>query len=107
MVNYDPNILQQHADELYKQAKSVVFGTALSYAIRTAVVVGIIMLVLYNALPVGYDRGDQSNWVVALAVVTIFAVALGIAAGRRKAFQLVLQAQQVLCQRQIELNTRH
>lgn len=53
MVSYDPDILQQHAEELYKQTKYIVFGTACNYAIRTAVVIGIIMLVLYNALPVG------------------------------------------------------
>ena len=36
----------------------------------------------------------------------VFAMVAGIAAGRAKAFDLKLEAQKVLCQRQVELNTR-
>jgi hypothetical protein len=40
-----------------------------------------------------------------VGVVTLLAIAAGVSAGRTKAFQLKLQAQQILCQRQIEANT--
>ena len=50
---------------------------------------------------------DSANaGVVLVLFLTLIGIAVGADAGRRKAFMLKLQAQQILCQRQTELNTR-
>lgn len=38
--------------------------------------------------------------------LTLIGIAVGVDAVRRKSFHLKLEAQQILCQRQIEINTR-
>jgi hypothetical protein len=41
------------------------------------------------------------------AIFCAIGISAGVDAGRRKAFELKLKAQQILCQVQIEQNTRH
>jgi F0F1-type ATP synthase assembly protein I len=50
------------------------------------------------------DAGNQG--VLVVLVLTLVGIIAGVDAGRRKAFYLKLQAQQILCQRQTEINTR-
>jgi hypothetical protein len=49
---------------------------------------------------------DANSGVVVVLFLTVLGILAGIGAGRRKAFMLKLQAQQLLCQRQTEINTR-
>jgi hypothetical protein len=102
---YDENILQQYADALYREAQSIVVKTAATCGfvvfIASALVVGGFALTQQG------PTGDTS--VLEMAVVVILTAAgaiVGVMIGRQKAFRLKLQAQQVLCQRQIEMNTR-
>ncbi len=102
-TQYDSQILQDYADQLYKQAQSVVTSTAAKYGfvmfVASAVGIGVLSTVSQGALtfPVG---------IVIIGVLTAVAVAAGVGAGRLKAFNLKLEAQRILCQRQIEQNTR-
>ncbi len=96
---YDAEILQQQADALYSQARAVVFVTVTKYVAVTIVVVFIALTFLSKAnpeLPVG----------VLSILSALIAAGLGVSAGRAKALHLKLEAQTLLCQRQIELNTR-
>lgn len=107
MTQYDESILQQYADALYDQARWIVIQTALQYA-GIAFIIAVIVIGVVSALgPQIGVRGDQSSGETVLTViVTAIGLGIGISHGRRKAFRLKLQAQQILCQRQIELNTR-
>lgn len=88
MVQYDPKIIQQAADGLYAQARSITL---------TALVAGAAI----GALG-GYAIGKEFGALVA-GVVGAFA---GVAIARQRAFVLQLQAQTALCQMEIERNTR-
>lgn len=96
---YDAAILQQQADELYRQARAIVFVTVVKYVASIVVVVLIALTFLsktYPDLPVGL-----------LSILSaLFAAGAGVSAGRDKALHLKLEAQTLLCQMQIELNTR-
>jgi hypothetical protein len=93
---YDPEILQQFADDLYNRAKWIVITTALTYA-----VVGFIAGAGVSSM---LKASDLS--LVYTLVATAIAGASGARAGQVKAFTLKLEAQTALCQRQVELNTR-
>jgi hypothetical protein len=77
---YDPSILQRYADILYSQAKSIIAWTALKYG------------VILGAL----------GWLVVSLGSPLVRVGIDISAANGTK----LQAQPILCQRQIELNTR-
>lgn len=94
MVSYDAAVIQEFADTLYSDAKTIavrftlfgfVFGIGIGYAIA-------------NGL--GID-GTKTGMVVAVA-----GGVLGYMHGQTKAFALRLQAQQALCQVEVEKNTR-
>ncbi len=105
MTTYDENILQKYADDLYRQAKWIVVWTAVRYGGATFLV-----SLFLDFIAVGLQKqvnADAANTgVTLLLVLTFVGIVAGIDAGRRKAFHLKLQAQQILCQRQIEINTR-
>ena len=110
-TEYDANILQVYADDLYIQARFIVFTTALRYGLMTLFFLGLISGVAIEifvlSMPPRYPSSAlQIQAVWAIAVTTLIATAVGIGEGRRKAFRLKLEAQQLLCQRQVELNTR-
>jgi hypothetical protein len=104
VTTYDEDVLQQYADTLYRQAKGIVLWTALRY--------GFVVLVVALVLGIAADSQGQvpSNKEPLLygsvVIFTVLGGIAGVAAGRRKAFHLKFQAQQTLCQRQIEMNTR-
>jgi hypothetical protein len=102
-AKYDPQILQEYADALYRQASWVVVSSALQYG---CVFLVISLIVLGLGLPAVKLplAGLHTNSLVVAA--TILGAGMGYLAGRRKAFDLKLEAQQTLCQRAIELNTR-
>lgn len=101
-TQYDPNILQQFADSLYSQAKWLVFMTASRYGLGTYLIFLVGLIAIGNIHP-----PVEMNTVWGLPVIpALIGTALGISVGRSKAFNLKLKAQQILCQVQIEQNTR-
>ncbi|MBN1954346.1 MAG: hypothetical protein JW900_04760 [Anaerolineae bacterium] len=108
MVEYDPRIIQQFADRLYRKA-------------TTAIVLSTILGVLFGGaggftlgLSTGALLAQDSSSVLSGAVVglvgglvgaVLFAL-MGFLGGRERAFRLRLQAQTALCQLKIEENTR-
>ena len=87
-IRYDPLILQKFADRLYSQADSVV------------------ILCVILGVAIGGIGGFQIGGGIGAVVGLLIFGALGFAIGLSIAFQLKLRAQSVLCQKQIEENTR-
>ena len=105
MTTYDENVLQQYADDLYRQAKGIIFWTAVRYGLAVFLVSVILsMAVAASQKQVSTDAANSG--VILVMFLTVVGIAVGVDAGRRKAFMLKLQAQQILCQRQTEMNTR-
>lgn len=96
---YNAEVLQQQADELYREARDVVVLTVAKYVVVTLVVVFVVLALLSKMNP-QFPMGGP------LALSALVAAGLGISNGRSKSFHLKLEAQKLLCQRQIELNTR-
>lgn len=100
-TRYDAAILQQYADDLYAQARWVIVRMALIYGLVTFGVASIIANT--NTL----FRSNVSFTIQpGVLLIALIAAAVGVAVGRTKAFKLKLEAQTLLCQCQIELNTR-
>jgi hypothetical protein len=97
-THYDPNGLLQFADELYQKAKSVVTDTAIYYG----VIAFFASFFFFGRLPL---RGPF-GWAVLLLGFSSLGVLTGVSVGKKKALAMKLQAQQILCQLQIEANTR-
>ena len=87
MVQYDAQVIQEFADSLYSRADAIIAGYA---------VVGGVLGLLAGAVMGGGAM---------LIIVGAVGGAIGYATGVQKAFLLKLQAQQALCQAQIERNT--
>jgi hypothetical protein len=104
VTTYDENILQQYADSLYRQAKWIVFFTAARYGVAVFLVASVLGALIDLQKRVGVDAANTG--VIWLLGLTIIGIGVGVDDGRRKAFNLKLQAQQLLCQRQTEINTR-
>ncbi len=98
-MKYDAAIIETFARGLYRRASRIVLRYALSFALAGF---GISQIVYYF-LPgrVAANLG----WYIVAAITAIFTL-IGAAVGNEKAFNLRLQAQLVLCQVQIERNTR-
>lgn len=100
---YDPEILQKYADTLYSQARSLAGWTALRYAFVLGVIGWFAVAFINSAIRLRFDFASlNAAGLIAAGVGAL----IGYEIGKAKAFALMLQAQQVLCQRQIELNTR-
>jgi hypothetical protein len=110
MTAYDEKILQEYADSLYREAKRIVFRTASIFGcvafLISAVLAGVFSL-FEPQMGVRPDTALSSIETLIVILLTVAGTLAGVAIGRQKAFRLKLQAQQTLCQRQIELNTRH
>lgn len=105
VTTYDENVLQQYADDLYRQAKGITFWTAAKYGLGVLVVSFVSRLVVASSQK--HINTDSANSGVTLVLfVSVLGIAVGVDPGRRKAFMLKLQAQQMLCHGQTELNTR-
>lgn len=91
-VQYQPAVIAEFASKLYSEASSLVIKWALMIGVVGAVIGGF----------VGAGKGGGMVPLIAGLVGALF----GASYGREKAFTLRLQAQQALCQLQIEQNTR-
>jgi hypothetical protein len=118
---YDAEILQQFADDLYERAEEfdraarwITFWTAARYTVG-AFVPSIVLMGVASKLPfaggdIWFSTGAGPMLLtIIVGIALIFGVSKGRARGealREKSFMLRLQAQRTLCQRQIEINTR-
>jgi len=99
MVQYDEKIIETFAEELYREADSLLKKSTVKWAF-TGIVAGAI------------GGGAMGNWVepsaalVGAVFVGVAAGAMGYSVAKRRLFSLKLQAQTALCQAQIERNTR-
>lgn len=101
-TTYNGSILDQYAEDLYQQANSIVWMTALKYGLVSCVGSIALCFMQQAARPGAMSDGVM---IMVVLVATLIGGVAGKAAGERLAFELRLKAQQVLCQRQIELNT--
>lgn len=100
MAKYDSGILQDYADSLYRKAAWVTFWCGIVGAIIGVVIALILAYGVFSA-----QSADSSN-TAASVVFGIVGALIGVAIGQRRSFEYRLQAQTVLCQMQIEYNTR-
>lgn len=91
-VIYDPVVIQEMADSLYRQAATIV----LLYTLILSVFCGVGCAVLLS-VAVGTEA-----LVPAMGLGCILGALLGYAIGRDRSFHLRVQAQTALCQRNIE-----
>jgi hypothetical protein len=97
-TQYDPGILETFADVLYSRARWIAISTAIVYALAAGLVSYLVFAAIPRLLP-------TDSALLVMCVIALISFFVGLEAGNKKAFNLRLQAQQVLCQRQIELNT--
>ena len=95
MAVYDANIIQQFVDRLYRKAQIAV-------ALYTSIGAVIGFIVIF--VPITYF-GFSSGYVEGTGGATLLGM-LGFWLGRERTFKLKLRAQLILCQTQIEKNTR-
>jgi len=106
MPVYNPDVLQQYANRLYSRANGIMVAfTLLSLGIG-GIGGGVLGLASSGDLSAAAPNFDSNMVPILLAVGAFAGVVVGFILGSGKAFTLKLQAQQALCQRQIELNTR-
>ena len=101
-TQYDPRVLQEYADDLYTQAKWIIFGTALRYFL-VALVLSITCAAILLYVQPRLENSGAAVWII--GIFSVIGIAAGVDAGKKKAFELKLKAQQILCQVQIEQNT--
>ena len=99
MAQYDEKIIETFADELYKEAASIVMKMTLKWTFFG---------VLAGAIGGGaMGKWEDSSYTLFGAVLAgTLAGFVAYSAAKRLVFTLKLQAQTALCQAQIEKNTR-
>ena len=88
MATYDPKIINEFADRLYKRAQSIIINYS---------VIGLFL---------GGMCGFITKEKIAMIIFALAGLIVGFLMGREKAFTLKLQAQTALCQVQIEKNSQ-
>ncbi len=94
---YDPNVIRQFADRLYRQAATITVIYTLIGLLAGAVIYAALGSALRGRADVGY---------VLLVLIMAGTGIVGFIIGRNRAFLLKLQAQTALCQVAIEENVR-
>lgn len=95
MAEYDPKVIQDYAEGLYKQSKSV---TTCYFFI------GIFAAILIFSKISEILMGEFDFLIIAIGV--FLGSVMGLFAGRNRAFEMQLEAQQALCQVEIQENTK-
>lgn len=90
---YDPNVLQQLAERLESQARSVIALNVLGGFVVGLGLAGTLM----------YAKPDFQ---IPAALLVVLCLIVGLSRGRAKAFMFRVEAQKTLCQMKIEENTR-
>ena len=96
MVEYDPQVIQDYADGLYKQSKSI---TTCYFFI------GIFAAIIIFSKISEILMGEFDFLIVAIGV--FIGGVMGLFAGKNRSMEMQLEAQQALCQVQIQKNTKH
>ena len=94
MVEYDEKVIQNYATNLYRQSKSIATCYFFSGVFLSIIIFSRISDIL---------KGEFDFLIVAIGV--FIGGIIGIFAGRNRAFEMKLQAQQALCQAKIQENT--
>lgn len=97
MVGYEARIIESFAEALYAEAKAVVIRHAVLSALAGSALL---------AAPVVAGGARGGTPILSGVIGALLGLAVGVSSGRTKACGLRLQAQQALCQLQIEKNTR-
>lgn len=105
-ATYDSSIMQASADDLYKQANSIVRSTVLKYVVVTFFFGGFLLLIGAAAAKMNTSGSDFNGLILVLLIATVAAGFLGYSNGRIRAFHLRLEAQKILWHIQMEMNTR-
>ncbi len=94
-MKYASKIIYEFADKLESQARQ---------AVATSTIFGVLVGLLLAGIAYNLIHGRADGWIFGLLMV--IPTFMGYQNGRRKAFQLRLEAQRALCLVQIEENTR-
>jgi hypothetical protein len=100
-MNYDANILRQFATELYERAEAIIQTYIILYAGAGLLLLGFVGNYL--------ERGSTGSFIGTSigGVIGMFTgVVIGQYIGTNKTFLLKVRTQEILCQAQIEENTR-
>lgn len=99
-VQYDPSIIVEFAEQLYKQARRVIFF----YSFLGFVISAFIAIVVTALASSTYVVGGLQ--LASVCLVIFIGTLIGSMIGRSRAFRLKLEAQIALCDVEIEKNTR-
>lgn len=102
MAQYNADIIRKFASKLYTRANLIVIFYALIGALAGVALGELTWITFKSHLAVEHRISEQE----ASTIGGLFCMLLGAAYGQARAFWLRLQAQQALCQVQIEENTR-
>jgi len=115
MPDYEPQLIEEFANRLYKQAKDVISRAVVGgvvvrgfFGLLVGLGIGCAQVVLVGQKPAD-PESSQTILTFAVVVGVILALVGGISgyySGKEKSFELRLKAQQALCQLHIEKNTR-
>ena len=94
MTNYDPVVIQEFAEKMYKRANSIIVSATL-----LGILLGVGLGAYFGRFIFGYSQ-------LLPVVGLIFGGIIGYVIGANRSFVLKLQAQTALCQMKIEQNTR-
>ncbi|MFP4472764.1 MAG: hypothetical protein ACLFPX_02695 [Candidatus Omnitrophota bacterium] len=95
MAKYEPKFIHDYADGLYKEAKSVV-----TCHFFIGMFAGMLVFLKVAEIAVGgFDF-------LIVAIGTFIGAVMGYNSGRGRSYEMQLEAQQALCQLNLEQNTR-
>jgi hypothetical protein len=97
---YDPDVLEEHAQRLYRRSKAMRLGSTIAGGLFGAAAGSVPLTPIGDAWPVPAAYG------IALALVgLVVGAVLGNLVSEARAFRIRFEAQASLCQLQLERNT--
>jgi hypothetical protein len=103
MAEYNADVLVKVADDLYAKARSIVGSMTIVGGLGGLVVGGVVNAAVGAATIVGKGKtGPGESALIVVGVVAVVGAVLGFATGQSRALAFKAQAQQLLCQVQVE-----